>query len=76
MKTLPVAIAITLLFILSMLFLFRYEIVPASYGGSGVGMIACYRLDRWTGKLSFVRGPTMEPVHDATPFAEFKGTGQ
>jgi hypothetical protein len=37
-------------------FLGRYELVGVPAGGEGIHGIA-YRLDRWTGEVTFISGP-------------------
>jgi hypothetical protein len=48
-----VAVALSL----TLVFLGRYALVPVPAGGQGMtGMV--YRLDRWTGDVTFIAGPT------------------
>lgn len=42
---------------LLMAILGRYELIAVPAGGEGVHGVA-YRLDRWTGEVAFMRGPT------------------
>lgn len=38
----------------------RYEVVPIQPGSASIG--AAYRLDRWTGEVTFVHGVTSSRV--------------